>query len=103
MPSGGGASGVAARAPRGAVGGRREVSRPARSPGGRLPWPCPPRRAPTSPEGARHVPNAQDPSTPDPDRRASRRPAPRAVALVLLGIILLLSIGAYALVTAWLG
>ncbi|WP_168165393.1 hypothetical protein [Brachybacterium sp. HMSC06H03] len=49
------------------------------------------------------MPNAQDPSSPDPDRRASRRPAPRAVALLLLGIILLLSIGAYALVTAWLG
>ena len=49
------------------------------------------------------MPNAQDPSTPDPDPRTTRRPAPRAVALVLLGIILLLSIGAYALVTAWLG
>ena len=54
------------------------------------------------------MPNAQEPrpeapSTPALDPRAPRRPAPRTVALVLIGIILLLSIGAYALVTAWLG
>ena len=33
----------------------------------------------------------------------SRRPTPAVVALVLIGIVLVLSIGAYALVTAWLG
>src|SRR5690606_13693527 len=98
MPSGGGASGVAARAPRGAVGGRREVRRPARSPGGRLPWPSPPR-----PGGSRHVPTAQAPSTPAPAPRAPRWPAPRTAELVLFGIILPPSLGACALVTARLG
>ena len=47
-------------------------------------------------------PSTQDPSTPDPDPRAPRRPAPRTVALVLTEIIPPLSIGAYALVPAWL-
>lgn len=33
----------------------------------------------------------------------SRRPSPTVVALVLIGIVLALSVGAYALVTNWLG
>lgn len=33
----------------------------------------------------------------------SRRPMPAAVALVLIGIVLALSVGAYALVTSWMG
>ena len=33
----------------------------------------------------------------------SRRPTPAVVALVLIGIVLVLSIGAFALVTNWLG
>jgi multisubunit Na+/H+ antiporter MnhC subunit len=43
----------------------------------------------------------QPPQTPDP--RGPRRPSPAIVALVLSGIVLALSVGAYALVTAWLG
>lgn len=46
---------------------------------------------------------AQDPDAPGLDSRGSRRPSPRGVALVLIGIVLVLAIGAYALVTAWIG
>lgn len=38
--------------------------------------------------------------SPDP---GSRRPTPAVVALVLIGIVLALSVGAYALVTSWMG
>lgn len=49
------------------------------------------------------MPRSQDqpPQTPAP--REPRRPSPTAVALVLLGVVAALSIGAYVVVTGWLG
>lgn len=50
----------------------------------------------------------QNPADPPREERPSqgpgaRRPTPAVVALVLIGIVLVLSIGAFALVTNWLG
>lgn len=41
--------------------------------------------------------------TQPPEPRGPRRPSPTTVVLVLAGLVLALSIGAYALVTTWLG
>lgn len=58
--------------------------------------------------GTAPPPMDQTPADPPHEERpspgpGSRRPSPAVVALVLIGIVLVLSIGVYALVTAWLG
>ncbi len=59
-------------------------------------------RGPAPPPMDQHPTDPPRPERP-PSDPGSRRPSPRLVALVLIGIVLALSVGAYALVTAWLG